>query len=176
MNPPSALLREKLSDLLEQWQFSGLPSRYEIESAAQELLVWKQTVGISGLWNQPPSMVTATLDDALGKGIEIIQLFAEVAGIKVTPLGIMQSPETIVTECNKRLPHLLGLTILRSDAYDDLKYIGHNIPPTTLLIIGGGPIFQSDPELAVHAKVHFVAHDVAAFLQFVLNFQPADAL
>jgi len=172
MNPSSVLLREKLSGLLEQWQVGGLPSRYEIESTAQELLEWKQTAGISGLWNQPPSMITATLDDALGKGIEIIQMFAEIAGINVTPLGIMQSPETIVIECNKRLPHLLGLTVLRSDAYEDLEYIGHNIPPNTLLIVGGGPFLQSDPELAVRAKVHLVANDVAAFIRFILDFKP----
>ncbi len=176
MNNSSTLLRKKLSDLLEQWQVGGFPSRYEIESTALELLEWKQTTGISGLWNQPPSMITATLDDALGKGIEIIQMFAELAGIKVIPLGILQSPDTIVNQCNNHCPSFLGLTVLRSDAYEDLEYIGHNIPPNTLLIVGGGPFLQSDPELAIRAKIHFIAHDVAAFLQFVLNFQPTDAL
>lgn len=172
MNNSSALLREKLSDLLKQWQASEFPTRYEIESDAKDLLAWKQAHNVSGLWHKPPLMITATLDDALGKGIEIIQLFAEVAGIKVIPLGIMQSPDTIVDECNQHCPSLLGLTILRSYAYKDLEYIGHHIPKKTLLIVGGGPFLQMDPELAVRTKVHLVIKDVASFIGFILNFQP----
>ena len=169
-NPPTAL-REKLTYLLEKWQLGGLPSRYEIETTGLELLEWKRANHVSGLWSKPPIMITATLDDGIGKGIEIIQFFAEIAGIEVIPLGIMQSPETIVNECTKHRPALLGLTILRSYACEDLEYIGHNIPSNTLLLAGGGPFLQSDPELAIRANVDFVLKDVAAFLQFILDFQ-----
>jgi hypothetical protein len=173
MNNSSSLLREKLAGLLQEWQGDGLPSRYAFEFIASDLIEWKRTNRISGLWDTPPTMITATLDDFVGKGIETIGLFAEIAGIKVTPLGVMQSPETIVKECNKQNPSLLGLTVLRTFVFEDLVYIGHKIPPNTLLIVGGGPCLQSDPEIATRAKLHFVAKDVRDFVQFMLNFQPS---
>lgn len=172
MNNSSSLLREKLASLVQQWQGDGLPGRYAFEFIASDLIEWKQTNRISGLWKTPPTMMTATLDDFVGKGIEIIGLFAEIAGIEVTPLGVMQSPETILKECNRQHPSLLGLTVLRTFVFEDLVYIGHNIPSNTLLIVGGGPCLQSDPEIATRANLRFVAKDVKDFIQFMLNFQP----
>ena len=170
---PTQLLREKLASLVQEWQDDALPSRYAFEFIASDLAEWKQTNRISGLWDTPPTMITATLDDFMGKGIETIELFAKIAGIEVTPLGVMQSAETIVKECIKQQPALLGLTVLRTFVFEDLVYIGHNIPSNTLLIVGGGPCLQSNPEIATQANLHFVAKDIKDFIQFLLNFQPS---
>ena len=171
MDTSHALLRQKILDLLDEWEKDGLPSRYEIERAGQDILNWKHSRGIAGLWDRPPLMITATLDDALGQGLALIHLFAEAAGVKIIPLGILQSPDTILAECNRHHPQLLGLTVLRLDAEEDLTYIGHNLSPKTQLIAGGGSIFESYPEIAADARVHFVAKNAAAFLRFLLDFK-----
>ena len=103
MNNSSSLLREKLASLVQQWQDDGLSSKYAFEFIAPDLIEWKRTNHISGLWETPPTMITATLDDFVGQGIKTIELFAEIAGIEVTSLGVMQSPETIIKECNNIL-------------------------------------------------------------------------
>ena len=172
MNDPASLLRERLSDLLDQWQGNELPSTYELEPVANDLLNWKQANCISGLWSKSPTMVTATLDDAIGKGIEIIQLFAEVTGIKVFPLGILQTPETIVAECNKRQPNLLGLTVLQLDTEEELTGLCRMLEPPTR-VVAGGPVFAADPELARRAGLAAAIRNAAAFWDYLLTFSPA---
>ncbi|MDY6912046.1 MAG: hypothetical protein SVM79_06820 [Chloroflexota bacterium] len=167
MNP--LLLKERLTDVLEVWKRDGLPPRYELENDARELVDWRRAQGIEGLWEQPPLMLTATLDDGLGTGLKIIHSYAEVAGIKIVPLGMFQLPETIIDECSKQLPDLLGLTVLQFSSEDALKQISSNLPAKTQLIVGGSSIFQAEPDLAERAGVHFVAENVAAFLQFLLD-------
>ena len=173
MNRCSSLVREKLSDLVRQWQVDGTPSKYAFEFITSDLFEWKEANSISsGLWPTPPTMITATLDDFVGQGIETIEFFAKFAGMEVTSLGVMQPVETIVEECTERRPTLLGLTVLRTFVFEDLIYIGQNIPSSTLLIVGGGPCLQSEPEIATQANLHLVAKDVKDFIEFMLNFQP----
>lgn len=174
MNENSDLLRHKLSGILDEWQVCDFPSRYEIEASAHELLDWKQANGIISLWDRRVTMLTATLDDALGQGIKIIEMFAEIAGIEVTPLGILQSPDTIIASCTELRPSFLGLTVLRTYAYDDLLHIGKSIPATVKLIVGGGPFLQTETELIEKAGVDFIARDITSFLDFLLAFQPDD--
>lgn len=175
MNNCSDLLKYKLSGILDEWQDCDFPSRYEIESSARELLEWKKANGIASFWDERVTMLTATLDDALGQGIKTIEMFAEVAGIEVISLGILQSPETIIDSCTKLRPSLLGLTVLRTYAYDDLLLIGKSIPTTVKFIAGGGPFLQTETELVRQARIDFVARDVTSFLDFLLTFQPDDA-
>ncbi len=163
-------LRMKIEGLLTKWQEKGLPSRSGLESAARELLEWKRAEGITGLWKNPPLMLTATLDDGMGFGLELIHLYADVAGLQVLFLGLLQSPEKILDECRKNLPDLLGLTVLQFDSEEALTKIGHNLPTKTQ-IIAGGPVFMADPDFAMRAGTHFVAKNVASFLRFLLNFR-----
>jgi len=175
MNNSSSLLRGKLTELVQRWESDGLPSKYMFEFIASDLIEWKRTNHISsGLWDNPPTMITATLDDFVGQGIETIERFAEIAGIAVTSLGVMQPPERIIEECNKTRPSLLGLTVLRTFVFEDLIYIGRNIPSDTLLIVGGGPCLQSDPDIATQANLHFVAKDLKDFIRFILSFQTSE--
>ncbi len=171
MNASNELSRQNLIGILAKWKQEGLPSRYEMEKIGQDMLANKQSGEATGIWDVPAKMVTATLDDALGQGIEMIELFAKIAGIEVIPLGVCQSPETIISECNGHLPNFLGITVLRSDATEDLINIGQNLPAGTKFVVGGGPFLRSYPETIDFANVHFVARDVAAFLRFLLNFE-----
>jgi methanogenic corrinoid protein MtbC1 len=147
-----------------------LPSRSGLEKAAGELREWKVKTSASGLWDIPPLMITATLDDGLGQGLGVIRMFSETAGLEIIDLGLLVAPEKIITECKKNNPDLLGLTVLQFDSEEDILKISKNLPSKTK-IIAGGPVFTADPEFARRTGVHFTAKNVAYFIRFLLQFE-----
>lgn len=162
--------KKKISHLVRQWGKEGLPGRDTLIKTGESLLRWKHENNIKGLWQESSHFVTATLDDAWGHGLDLIELYAKVMGLHVVRLGLMMSAEEIISVCTKLNPKYLGMTVLQFDAEDDLVTIGHNLPETTQLIVGG-PIFKADPDIAAHADVTFVAKDVAAFVDYFLSGQ-----
>lgn len=171
MNPKAARFKEKLSRICEEWITSGLPSRQVVVGTAEALSQWKQAHQLVGLWPNRPLMVTATLDDGLGYGIDIIKRYAQMAGLDVNPLGLLQKPESILDTCRKLKPAILGLTILQWDSEADLEAVGMNRPQGTCLI-AGGPVFKFDPDMAKRCRVDFVAPNVAYFLDYLLKWTP----
>lgn len=161
-------LRTRLTGLSRRWHREGLGSREALAKTAADLLQWQQQHGIKGLWAQPPMLVTATLDDAIGQGLGIIHLFAEAMGLVVLPLGLRQPPAAIVAACRKHRPRFLGLTVLWGDTEADLAEVGRHLPPETRLI-AGGPAFTYDPGLAGRCGVYRVAPNVAFFIDYVLT-------
>jgi methanogenic corrinoid protein MtbC1 len=162
-------LRDRLEKLVAGFLENGRPARTELAAAAKEIQQWKAEHQVAGLWTDPPLMVTATLDDAMGHGLDLIHQYAELAGLKVQALGLMQSAETVAAACRELNPVLLGLTVLQFDTEEDLIQIARNIPETTR-IVAGGPVFKADPDLARRAGIHRVAADAADFLNFLLAF------
>jgi len=156
--------------LSRDWQSSGLPSRSGLEKAAGDLREWKLKTGCSGLWDIPLLMITATLDDGLGHGLEVIRMFSEVAGLDILDLGLLVTPEKIITACRKNKPDLLGLTILQFDSEEDILMISRNLPSKTR-IIAGGPVFTADQGFARRTGIHFTAKNVAYFIDFLLQFE-----
>jgi len=130
---------------------------------------WKVKTGASGLWNNPPLMITATLDDGLGQGLGVIRMFSETAGLEIIDLGLLVAPEKIIAACKKNNPDLLGLTVLQFDSEEDILMISKNLPSKTK-IIAGGPVFTADPEFAQRTGIHFVAKNVGYFIRFLLRF------
>ncbi len=163
-------LRKKIATLLNYWDETGLPSRAGYEDAAADLLEWKRSEDVTGIWKHPLCMITSTLDDGLGQGLELIHLFSEIAGLKIRSLGLCRPPEIIIEECIKHRPEFLGLTVLQFDSEEDLSRICRDIPAYTN-VISGGPIFSGDPDLSERAGIQFVAKNAAAFLRFVLDFK-----
>jgi methylmalonyl-CoA mutase cobalamin-binding subunit len=160
------LLRIQLQQISQQWRVNGLPSAETVEAAAVRLDMWKKEHKIKGLWDTPPLMVTATLDDGLGQGLSSIHRFAAIAGLNVHHLGLLQSADSIITACQKLHPDFVGLTILQLDTDEALARVGHNLPPGTRLV-AGGPAFKYDPEMASRCGVAFVALNVAYFIDFL---------
>ena len=95
MDNPVEAYREAIDQLARLWISSGLPSRQAVGQAADKLIRLRNHLGIAGLWASPPVMVTATLDDGLGQGLDVIETFAAAMGIRLVSLGLMQAPETI---------------------------------------------------------------------------------
>lgn len=161
-------LRTKIIDLLEKWQKTGLPSRSKLEAEAEDMLIWKDDMGLTGLWDKPPLMLTATLDDGLGQGLELIHLYSKVAGLRIIFLGLLQSAENIIAASQKHIPDLLGITVLQFSSEESLKQITGRLPAKTR-VIAGGPLFRADPDFAGRTDIHYAAKDVAAFMRFLLN-------
>ena len=165
-------LGRKLAGLAQDWKRSGLPPGGELDSLARGLESWKKAKHIPGLWpSSPPGMVTATIDDGMGHGLQVIHQWSEVMGIRVSFLGLLKSAEEIIGECRRLRPRLLGMTVLQFDTETDLIRICSNLPGETRFV-AGGPVFKGDPKLANRAGIHFVAKDLSDFLMFVLENYP----
>ena len=93
-------------------------------------------------------MITATLDDGLGQGLEVIRMFSETAGLEIIDLGLLVAPEKIITECKKNNPDLLGLTVLQFDSEEDILKISKNLPSKTKIIAGGSRFLRQTPVFA----------------------------
>jgi methylmalonyl-CoA mutase cobalamin-binding subunit len=168
MEQAMATLSQQLETLSREWLAQGLPSREQVARSAQELIRRQKETGSQGLWSAKPSLLTATLDDGIGQGIEIIHLFAEAMGMQIIPLGLVRPAEVIVTACHEHRPDYVGLTVLQLDSEEELARVGHHLPAGTCLI-AGGPAFRHDPDMAHRCGVHYVAANVACFIDYVLK-------
>jgi methylmalonyl-CoA mutase cobalamin-binding subunit len=164
-------LRRRLYEIARLWQKTAIPSHSRLVAEARQIAAWKKACGIAGLWAQPPLMVAATLDDGFGHGLEIVRLWAEAVGLRVHFLGLLQTPQQILTACRNLKPDLLGLTVLQFDTVDAVTEIAESLPSGTRLV-AGGPLFQADPDLARRAHIDFAARHVADFVLYLLNWKP----
>ena len=162
-------LQAALTDLAQLLVEKPGMSGSEILSRGQELLTWKRSQQLDGLFKTPPALMTATLDDGIGQGLKSIQLFAELAGMKTVPLGLMQTPETIISECRQQRPDFLGLTVLHYETEDLL--CNDIIPqlPDSVRVITGGPVFTTMSETDLAAKPYRVLNNIKMFLNFLLD-------
>jgi methylmalonyl-CoA mutase cobalamin-binding subunit len=161
-------LRHRLALLSRRWRTEGLASREQLVRAGESLLQWKKMNGSRGLWAQAPRLYTATLDDGIGQGLDMIHLFARAMGMTVTCLGLLQKPQAIVAACRRHCPEYLGLTVLQVDSEDELAFVGHHLPAQTRLV-AGGPAFKYDPGMAARCGVYHVAPNVAHFIDLLLT-------
>ncbi|MCJ8502298.1 hypothetical protein [Desulfatitalea alkaliphila] len=167
-------LRQGLAALCRRLQTQGPASGEQMMAAAEELLQLRQRMGGKGLWRRPPRLLTATLDDAIGQGLALIERFAAAIGMVVTPLGLRRPPDAIVHACHDYRPAFLGLTVLWLDSEADLALVARQLPSETRLI-AGGPAFRYDPDLATRCGVHHVAADAAGFMAFMLAHSEGEA-
>ncbi len=161
-------MRARIEALLNDWRRRP-PSRERYLESAANLTAGRRS-SLKPLWPRSPRMLTATLDDGWGHGLEIIHALAEAVGVSVEPLGVLQPPEAVVAACRQHRPDLLGLTVLQFDSDDAVRHILGQLPPDTTLIAGGAA-YQFDPDFAKRTQTPFVARNGAAFLQFLQNYR-----
>jgi methylmalonyl-CoA mutase cobalamin-binding subunit len=159
--------RQKLLDCFHCWE-SLSPTRESYLNAARDLTAWRFDRNHPGLWALPPLMVTATIDDGWGHGLEVIEKLAAATGVRIHSLGLLQSPKSIAKACMALKPHFLGLTVLQFDSDDWVADIVRRLPSSTLLV-AGGPAFQYDEDFARRTGTHVVVKNGAAFLQFLMK-------
>ena len=166
-------MRDDVRVLLQKWRLKGKPTREDYLTGARALESLHRESPRRGLWPKPPLMITATLDDGWGHGLDVIEALAAAVGVAVHRLGVLQRPAAILAACREQQADLLGLTVLQFDSDDDLSAITRALPPDTTLIAGGAA-FVYDPEFAARTGTLHVARDGAAFLDFLLRFNPSD--
>jgi len=166
-------VRDRVSEMLQNWARQGKPTREDYMKGARMLETLRRQSEWGGLWPQSPLMLTATLDDGWGNGLDIIETLAASVGVTVQALGVLQSPATIVQACRDRQPALLGLTVLQFDSDEAVLQITDALPPVTTLIAGGAA-YLYDPEFAERTGTHAVARDGIGFLRFLLGYQPVE--
>lgn len=165
-------MRNAVIDTLNSWKQQGRPTRDDYLTGARALAVRRRQSDCRGLWPQPPRMLTATLDDGWGHGLDVIEGLAASVGVTVQRLGLLQAPAAIVKACREAKPDLLGLTVLQFDSDDGLRMIADALPPDTTLVAGGAA-FRYDPDFAARTGTHVVARDGIAFLRFLLQYAPS---
>jgi methylmalonyl-CoA mutase cobalamin-binding subunit len=165
----SSEFRQKLRDCLHGWE-STSPTREAYLNAARELTTWRSGRNLPGLWPLPPLMVTATIDDGMGHGLEVIEKLAEAAGVRIHSLGLQQSPENVVKACQELNPRFLGLTVLQFDSDEWVADIVRRLPSSTLLV-AGGPAYQYDKDFSRRTGTHVAVKNGAAFLQFLIKWE-----
>lgn len=161
-------LRTMLREFTQTLRDNGDMSWTEIYAAGESLLRKKTDQHLDGLFNPPLLLATATLDDAIGQGLRMIELFSAAAGLDVIPLGLMQSPERIISECKRLSPDMLGLTILQYDTEELLEDMIAHIPDS-IRVIAGGPIFRNRSVDDLKEKQYRVLNDVPAYLEYLLS-------
>ena len=166
-------MRDGVRDMLQDWKRRGKPTREDYLKGARQLEVLRRQSEWGGLWPHSPLMITATLDDGWGHGLDVIEALAASVGVTVLSLGVLQSPAAIVQVCYERLPALLGLTVLQFDSDEALLRITSALPTETTLVAGGAA-YLYDPDFAERTGTHVVARDGIAFLRFLLGFRPAE--
>lgn len=170
MTTPPAELRKRLQCLLQTWRETGAPPRWQLMNTLQEIVAWKDERRANGIYSAPPLMLTATLDDGWGHGLEVIEMCARAAGVYVERLGLLRSAEQIIERCRQLCPQLLGMTVLQLDSEPSLSLITSELKDCTQILVGGPP-FQIEPELADRTGVDFVAKNVTDFLDFILHWK-----
>jgi hypothetical protein len=166
-------VRDAVGEVLQKWAHEGKPTREDYLKGARVLETLRRQAPNRGLWLKPPLMITATLDDGWGHGLEVIEALASAVGVVTHPLGVLQRPAAILAACREKHAGLLGLTVLQFDSDDDLIEVTRGLPPETTLIAGGAA-FIHDPEFAARTGTPHVARDGAAFLDFLLRYNPVD--
>jgi methylmalonyl-CoA mutase cobalamin-binding subunit len=170
-NDPAAIttMRHALAECARALAQNPGLSGSQILGRGRELLARKKALNLEGLFSTPPALMTATLDDGIGQGLTVIHCFAELAGLQLISLGLMQTPETIVTECRRQQPDILGLTVLHDDTEEMLcADIIPQLPKNTRVIVGG-PVFAALGQKTLAEKPYRVLNNIGLFLNYLLD-------
>lgn len=161
-------LQKVLTEFADHWQQHPEISWSEIFHTGEKLLAWQEQQAIAGFLAGPVKMVTATLDDAMGQGLKMIHLYSRIMGIDIIPLGLMQTTDSVITECVKQHPDFLGLTVLQFDTEEELDTIIREIPQDIRLIVGG-PVFKFMDQEELDDKKYTVLNTTGEFIRFFCN-------
>lgn len=163
------MFRREVEQLVQHWQSHGPTPRWQLREQLKDLKANRQSLGIPSLWSVPPTMVTATLDDGWGHGIETVTLCARALGMTVHALGLLVPASEIVAACRRLRPGFLALTVLQVESEEALQLIADEVPPITQVFVGGAFV-HSCPQ-AFHRINLLAASNLEAFIKQLLRHQ-----
>ena len=163
------MFRREVEQLLHHWQSDGPPPRWRLREQLKDLKANRQTLGIPSLWAVPPAIVTATLDDGWGHGIETVALCARALGMTLHTLGLLVPPSEIAAACRRLRPDFLALTVLQVESKEALQLITDQVSPATQVFVGGA-LVQSCPQ-AFNRPNLLAASNLTVFVEQLLRHQ-----
>lgn len=138
------ILFEAINSTIEKWQQEGIPPRWTLIEELKKLSNLRKSLGIPSILPYPFRILTTTLDDGWGLGLDIIHHACDVFGIDYTFLGFLKSPEEIIEACSREMPNALGVTVIQEESLDSLLEIRRMLPDY-VEVFAGGPGLQELP-------------------------------
>ena len=161
MNTARDTFRSELRKLAECWDIK-CPPRWTMLKTLEELAEKRIKLSIKTVLDRESLILTATIDDGWGLGLELIHKACDVLGLPYRFLGLLLTPEEIIDACGEVQPNFLGLTILHDSSKNTLHRIVSEVPEDTIVFIGGSNFFE---EAFFPRRVIFVPN-VAYFIRF----------
>lgn len=155
----------KIKEMLDEWEEQGMPPRWTLLRSLQTLREYREKNHIQ-LFPNSPVIMTATLDDGWGIGIDVIHKACEMLGISHRFLGLLVRPGKILKQCGILQPDFLGLTVLHETSLCDLKYIIQNLSPSIMILVGGLSVDIQNDHLS-SGRIHYI-RNVSQFIRLFL--------
>lgn len=151
----ASIFLEALEKNIKKWESEGVPPRWTLIKELNELAQLRKSLGVS---LTPFRLVTATLDDGWGLGLEIIHNACNVLGISYTFMGLLKTPEEIAQLCESEKPDAVGVTVIQEETLDTLFRLRSLLSPK-IKIFAGGPAIKE-----------FISHEGIQVFKNVLEF------
>lgn len=152
-----------IEEVIHRWSREGIPPRWTLVEDLKKLIQLKKSLDVSSVMPVPFRLITATLDDGWGLGIEIIHHACDVLGIHYIFLGLMKSANEIAQACESENPDAVGVTVLQDDTVEELLLLRRLLPVQTELFAGGPGIREFKPPagvLILNNIIDFMSHFV----------------
>ncbi|MEJ5299511.1 MAG: cobalamin-dependent protein [Thermodesulforhabdaceae bacterium] len=162
-----AYFLEAVREKLEIWEKSGIPPRWSLLEELKKLQSLRISLGLSSICENPPRLITATLDDGWGLGIEVIHMACNALGIPYNFLGLMKTPEEIVDACASDPPDIVGVTVIQEDSAEELLRLRRLLQPN-ILILAGGPGLKDPAEIS-HENNLIIVKNVSHFIRMIID-------
>lgn len=163
LNDFIASVRKKL----ESWEKSGIPPRWTLLEELKELQNLRVSLGLDSVMENPPRLLTATLDDGWGLGLDVIHLACDALGIPYTFIGLMKTPEEIMATCVSNPPDAVGISVIQEDSVEKLLHL-RRLLPRNIPIFAGGPGLKDRIEVPSEEKL-VIVKNVAHFMKLILE-------
>lgn len=163
-NDNVSLYVEAVGKFLKRRNQEGIPPRWTLVEELKKLVELRQTLGVSSITPAPFRLLTATLDDGWGLGIEIIHHACDVLGVHYTFLGLMKSAQDITRSCEIEKPDAVGVTVLQEDTIEELLLLRRLITAETQIFAGGFGIRNLTPVAGIT-----VFKDIVSFMSYLIR-------
>lgn len=161
------LFTNAVRELARSWRENGVPPRRQLREQLRDLQESRRQLGIASLRETSAAIVTATIDDGWGHGIETVALCARALGLAVHELGLEVRPGEIAAACHALQPRYLALTVLHMESEAKLRQVVRNMPARTDVIVGGAFV-QNVPDALERLGI-IPARRLLDFLELLLE-------
>ena len=156
-----------VKEKLESWDKSGIPTRWTLLEELKGLQNLRLSLGLNSIIGNPPRLLTTTLDDSWGLGLDVIHLACDALGIPYTFIGLMKTPEEITASYTPNLHDAVGITVIQENSVEKLLHL-RRLLPQNISILAGGPGLKYMLEIPSGEKL-IIVKNVVHFIKIILD-------